>query len=50
MRISKSNFYLLLSSANVGCLHRDEIEDNSYPLSEYDGTGVLFHLKAESFF
>ena len=33
----------------LGACTRDEIEDNSYPLSEYDGTGVLFRLKAESF-
>ena len=49
MRISKVIFYLLFSSTVLGSCTQDEIEDNSYPLSEYDGTGVLFRLKADSF-
>ena len=49
MRISRVIFICCFLLPFLASCTRDEIEDNSYPLSEYDGTGVLFHLKAESF-
>lgn len=49
MRISRVIFICCFLLPMLGACTRDEIEDNSYPLSEYDGTGVLFRLKAESF-
>ena len=50
MRISKVIF-ICCFLLPFFCFSRtgDEIEDNSYPLAEYDGTGVLFRLKAEAF-
>ena len=49
MRISRVIFICCFLLPFLASCTRDEIEDNSYPLSEYDGTGVLFRLKAESF-
>ena len=49
MRISKVIFICCFLLPFLGSCTQDEIEDNSYPLSEYDGTGVLFRLKADSF-
>lgn len=49
MRISKVIFICCFLLAFLASCTRDEIEDNSYPLAEYDGTGVLFRLKAEAF-
>lgn len=49
MRISKVIFICCFLLPFLASCTRDEIEDNSYPLAEYDGTGVLFRLKAEAF-
>ena len=49
MRISKVIFICCFLLPFLASCIRDEIEDNSYPLAEYDGTGVLFRLKAEAF-
>ena len=49
MRISRVIFICCFLLPFLASCTRDEIEANSYPLSEYDGTGVLFRLKAEAF-
>ena len=49
MRISKVIFICCFLLPFLASCIRDEIEDNSYPLAEYDGTGVLFSLKGRGF-
>ena len=49
MRISKVIFICCFLLPFLGSCTQDEIEDNSYPLSEYDGTGVFVSLKGRLF-